>query len=148
MDPHARIAGTADGASHTCMCRPHLPDLQAMILEMAAANEIDQALMDLLTQNIEAAKAAEQVSTIQGMTFIDQEYSCATCVRNLIKRWHWGGQVCAVVSQAIADRSTALNVARCRISDSVYVCGCMPSSWGRPHAQPHASVSVSIPRVT
>ncbi len=28
---------------------------------MAAANEIDQALMDLLTQNIEAAKAAEQV---------------------------------------------------------------------------------------
>lgn len=28
---------------------------------MAAANEIDQALMDLLTQNIEAAKSAGQV---------------------------------------------------------------------------------------
>lgn len=35
--------------------------VQQMILDMAAANEIDQALMDLLTQNIDAAKAAEQV---------------------------------------------------------------------------------------
>jgi membrane-bound ClpP family serine protease len=34
---------------------------QAHILEMASNNEIDQALMDLLTQNIEAARAAEQV---------------------------------------------------------------------------------------
>ncbi len=36
--------------------------VQEMILEMAAANEIDVALMQLLEQNIQAAKAAEQVS--------------------------------------------------------------------------------------
>eukprot|EP00197_Chlamydomonas_leiostraca_P003004 CAMPEP_0202865636 /NCGR_PEP_ID=MMETSP1391-20130828/6269_1 /ASSEMBLY_ACC=CAM_ASM_000867 /TAXON_ID=1034604 /ORGANISM="Chlamydomonas leiostraca, Strain SAG 11-49" /LENGTH=331 /DNA_ID=CAMNT_0049545499 /DNA_START=9 /DNA_END=1004 /DNA_ORIENTATION=- len=35
-------------------------DKKAMILDMAAANEIDQPLMDLLQQNIDAAKAAEQ----------------------------------------------------------------------------------------
>jgi hypothetical protein len=33
-----------------------------MILEMAANNEIDQPLMDLLQQNIEAAREAKQAS--------------------------------------------------------------------------------------
>lgn len=36
------------------------PDKKAMILEMAEANEIDVALMDLLQSNIEAAKGAGQ----------------------------------------------------------------------------------------
>jgi hypothetical protein len=36
------------------------PDKKAMILAMAEANEIDQALLDLLQQNIDAARMAGQ----------------------------------------------------------------------------------------
>ncbi|GLI61874.1 hypothetical protein VaNZ11_004384 [Volvox africanus] len=42
-------------------------DKKETILEMAAANEIDQALVDLLQQNIDAAKAAEQTGPAEFM---------------------------------------------------------------------------------
>jgi hypothetical protein len=48
------------------------PDKKATILEMAAANEIDQALMDLLTQNIDAARAAEQEDAAKFMEKVKQ----------------------------------------------------------------------------
>lgn len=38
-------------------------DKKEMILEMASKNEIDQPLMHLLQQNIDAARDAEQVGT-------------------------------------------------------------------------------------
>ena len=43
------------------------PDKKQTILDMAAANEIDKGLVDLLTQNIEAAKAAEQEQAAEFM---------------------------------------------------------------------------------
>lgn len=43
------------------------PDKKAMILEMAEANEIDVALLDLLQSNIEAARAAGQDQAVQFM---------------------------------------------------------------------------------
>ncbi|EFJ50247.1 hypothetical protein VOLCADRAFT_80381 [Volvox carteri f. nagariensis] len=42
-------------------------DKKETILEMVAANEIDQALVDLLQQNIDAAKAAEQTAPAEFM---------------------------------------------------------------------------------
>lgn len=42
-------------------------DKKQTILDMAAANEIDMGLVDLLTQNIEAAKAAEQEQAAEFM---------------------------------------------------------------------------------
>lgn len=43
------------------------PDKKQTILDMAAANEIDQGLMDLLQQNIEVAKAADQEKAAEFM---------------------------------------------------------------------------------
>ncbi|GFR47419.1 hypothetical protein Agub_g9136, partial [Astrephomene gubernaculifera] len=42
-------------------------DKKETILEMASANEIDQALLDLLQQNIDAARAAEQTAPAEFM---------------------------------------------------------------------------------
>ncbi|KAG2483075.1 hypothetical protein HYH03_018056 [Edaphochlamys debaryana] len=50
-------------------------DKKECILEMAAANEIDQALIDLLTQNIEAAKAADQTAPAEFMEKVKQAVS-------------------------------------------------------------------------
>lgn len=50
-------------------------DKKQMILDMAAANEIDAALMDLLQQNIEAARAAGQEDPAKFMEKVKQ--ACA-----------------------------------------------------------------------
>jgi MFS superfamily sulfate permease-like transporter len=47
-------------------------DKKAMILEMAEANEIDVALLDLLQQNIEAAKEAGQQEAVNFMEKVKQ----------------------------------------------------------------------------
>eukprot|EP00879_Flechtneria_rotunda_P015368 GHRR01016066.1.p1 GENE.GHRR01016066.1~~GHRR01016066.1.p1 ORF type:complete len:190 (+),score=61.71 GHRR01016066.1:669-1238(+) len=47
-------------------------DKKAMILEMAEANEIDVALMDLLQQNIDAARMAAQEEPAQFMEKVKQ----------------------------------------------------------------------------
>lgn len=47
-------------------------DKKAMLLEMAGAGEIDTALMDLLEQNIEGAKAAGQEAAAEFMTKVRQ----------------------------------------------------------------------------
>jgi hypothetical protein len=47
-------------------------DKKAALLEMAAANEIDQGLMDLLAQNIEGATEAGQTEAAEFMTKVQQ----------------------------------------------------------------------------
>jgi hypothetical protein len=47
-------------------------DKKATLLEMAGANEIDQGLMDLLTQNIEGATAAGQTEAAEFMQKVQQ----------------------------------------------------------------------------
>lgn len=47
-------------------------DKKQCILDMAAANEIDVALLDLLQQNIDAAKAAGQADAAQFMEKVKQ----------------------------------------------------------------------------
>lgn len=47
-------------------------DKKATLLEMAGNNEIDQALIDLLDQNIEGAAAAKQDKVVEFMTKVKQ----------------------------------------------------------------------------
>jgi len=47
-------------------------DKKAILLEMAGAGEIDQALMDLMEQNIEGAEAAGQKEAAEFMTKVRQ----------------------------------------------------------------------------
>jgi uncharacterized coiled-coil protein SlyX len=56
------------------------PDKKAMIIEMAEANEIDVPLMDLLQQNIDGAKAANQPDAAAFMEKVGVGRRAAACL--------------------------------------------------------------------
>lgn len=90
---------------------------------MAAANEIDYALMSLLQQNIDAAREAEQDSAVEFMEKVKQAAAkwvwASVC-------WRWlGAAGCAVVlAGAVQTQGCAGVLPMCWAPGA----GCLPSN--------------------